>query len=92
MIACEIFLSASDRNHANKPIVEDSVIVYDERVFVLPNKDGVPDAKLTVTGLKIKSDRGQYTCVATNELGTSNSTVVLKVKGQCTRDNSEAQW
>jgi len=48
----------------------------------LDNEGSVPNAILQLKKLKIKTDRGDYICEATNDLGSSNSTVTLKVKGQ----------
>ncbi|XP_067934571.1 basigin-like [Watersipora subatra] len=62
------------------------VITYDERVST-EAVEGVADAKLIIRDLKIKTDRGDYTCVATNYLDSFNATVTLKVK-----DKLAAVW
>lgn len=56
-------------------------VVYDSRVNTSA-KDGVADALLHILDLKIETDRGDYTCIATNFLGSANTTVMLKVKGE----------
>lgn len=55
-------------------------IEFDDHVNTT-DKDGVPNALLVINDLKIKLDRGDYMCVASNFLGTDNTTVSLKVKG-----------
>ena len=56
-------------------------VEYDERVNATENSDGVPHAKLMINKLKIKTDRGDYTCKANNSLGEDSEVVSLKVKG-----------
>ena len=42
----------------------------------------MPHAKLMINKLKIKTDRGDYTCKANNSLGEDSEVVSLKVKGK----------
>lgn len=48
--------------------------------IVLEEANGYPDSVLTITEAE-QSDRAEYMCYAWNELGTSNSTVLVRVIG-----------
>ena len=61
-------------------LTEFEEIKYDTRVNTTA-KEGVPDALLVIRELTIKGDRGEYMCIATNDLGSANATATLKVKG-----------
>lgn len=68
------------------PLTADKVkVAYDERVNTTDNSDGVKHSILMISKLKIKTDRGDYTCTASNHLGSDEKVVTLKVKG--TRDS-----
>jgi len=58
----------------------------DPRVSLTPNKQGVENGTLRLEDLTY-DDRAEYTCVATNEIGTHNSTILVRVK-----DKLAALW
>lgn len=58
----------------------------DERLTLSENADGLANGTLRLEDLQFE-DRAEYTCVATNEYGTSNSTILVRVK-----DKLAALW
>jgi hypothetical protein len=58
----------------------------DSRLSLVDNKDGVANGTLHLTDLEFE-DRAEYTCQAINEHGTSNSTMLVRVK-----DKLAALW
>ncbi len=57
------------------------VLVADPRVS-LEEHDGLANATLRIKDMDFE-DRAAYMCLATNEFGSGNSTIMVRVKGQC---------
>lgn len=56
------------------------------RVSFKANKEGIMNGSMRIDNLNF-DDRGEYTCVATNEYGVGNSTILVRVK-----DKLAALW
>lgn len=51
-----------------------------DRFMFESNADGIEGATLVITEVKME-DRDDYMCFASNELGSSNSTILIRVIG-----------
>ena len=55
------------------------------------NNEGIEGATMVITEVKME-DRDDYMCFASNELGTANSTILIRVIGmrRCNRETPDA--
>jgi hypothetical protein len=57
-------------------------IEANDRFMFESNSEGIADATMVITEVKME-DRDDYMCFASNDLGTANSTILIRVIGMC---------